>query len=131
MNTATDSTRLRAQMAVMSIFRSLGVPAGEPLSMGELSRHWGDYGVRATDLDGALDDLARKGLVLRHPETPDQIAKTVAGEQWLGEQPAWVEYQLLMPRASRVAFLRQDGDRRPAPARRRRRDDAPFKRGTA
>lgn len=129
-DTTTDSTRLRAQMAVMSIFRDLGLQAGEALPIDEIARRWGDYGIRASDLDGALEALLRKGLITREGEARERISKTRAGEAWFAEQPAWVEYQLLVPRALRAAFMRQHGERKPGTARRRRREDTVSKRGS-
>jgi hypothetical protein len=123
MSIPIDSNRLRAQMAVMCILRNLRIRPGEPLAVDEIARRWADYGIRISDLAGALEDLAGNGMIARRPEIPEQVTQTVAGDKWLGDQPAWVEYQLLMPRASRIAYLRLHEERRPPAARRRRRED--------
>jgi hypothetical protein len=131
MHTVINANRLRAQMAVMRIFRTLGVLAGEPVHIGELARHWADLGIRSSDLGVALDDLVRKNLIFRPSDGPDHIAQTRAGEAWFDHQPAWVEYQLLAPRAARAAYLRQQAEGKPAAVRRRRREDLQARRGTA
>ena len=124
MNPLSISSRLRAQLAVFSILRDLGVHTGEPVLVGELARHWADLGVRSSDLNDALEDLTLSGLISRRSESGDAITKTWLGEKWFAGQPAWMEYQLLVPRASRAAYLRQQERRRSEPVPRRRREDA-------
>ena len=125
------SSRIRAQLAVFSILRDLGIAPGEPVSVGELARHWADLGVRSSDLDEALDALASNALVSRRSDAADVIAMTPQGQAWFGAQPAWMEYQLLVPRAARAAFLRQRERRASDPVPRRRREDAQSTRSVA
>lgn len=123
-----DSSQLRAEIAVMRIFRSLGVPADVFLTGEEISREWPAYGVRAGDLAGAIDRLVKRGLLARRHEAPDQIALTVAGSDWFDEQPGWLEYHLLVPRVARARFKR-DSAGRGLDGTRRRREDTVFRRG--
>lgn len=127
----TPQARLRARLAVMTILRDTGVDAGKPVFVAEIARHWPDYGIRASDLDGALEDLALDGLISRDPHRLDQVVRTRAGDAWFDAQPAWMEYQLLVPRAARAAYLRQHEARTTAPVRHRRREDAPPIRSVA
>lgn len=111
MSDLKDPTALRAQMAVLSIYRDLGIPAGDVLSIREIAQHWADYGVRAADLMWALDALVRDGLLARMPGAPDRMVLTAVGENWLRQQPPWLEYRLLVPRAARARAKRRQGTR--------------------
>ena len=122
MTPMTDATLLRAELAVMCIYRNLNVPADTPLSMTELEQHWSESGVRSSDLPWAIDRLVQKGFLSRRHGAPELIARTVAGETWFDQQPAWLEYHLLTPRVSRFRFLRSHEPRKSL-ARRRRRVD--------
>ena len=126
-----DSSHLRAELAVMSIFRDCGVPADVFVPIEDIARHWADYGVRAADLNGAIDRLAARHLVARRQDAPTQVARTVAGQNWFDEQPAWLLYHLLVPRISRARFQRGHAERITSGARRRRGSDQAHKRESA
>jgi hypothetical protein len=131
MVSAADSTQLRAELALMSIFRDLGVSADAPVPLVEITRRWSDYGVRVTDLPGAVDRLIQRGLLSRRQEVPTYLARTPAGRSWFDEQPAWLEYQLLVPRALRARYQRELSDRAPVPLRRRRSGESSGRRESA
>ncbi|MGH8519178.1 MAG: hypothetical protein ACREUE_17145 [Panacagrimonas sp.] len=123
MDRMTDVTQLRAELALMSLYRNLGVPAEISLPLEVIGQHWPDYGIRASDLPGAIYRLVQKGFLSRRHGAPELIARTVAGEDWFDDQPAWLEYHLLQPRVSRAQFVRRIAPRKPMA--RRRRGDAP------
>lgn len=110
MHPGADSAQLRSDLALMHMFRRLGVPADVYLTADEIERQWVHFGVRRTDLPGAVERLVRRGLLARRADMPDQIACTVAGSNWLDEQPGWLEYQLLVPRMARARYLRESGE---------------------
>lgn len=124
MDTATDLTRLRAELAVMSIFRNLGIPASCSLPLAELERRWPEYGVRASDLHWAIGALDRRGFLDRRAGEPELITLTLAGKNWFDQQSGYLEYMLIVPRISRARFLRHHGMGRQVAMRRRRRDDS-------
>jgi hypothetical protein len=119
----TDPVALRAQLAVLSIFRDVGIPAGDVLSIGEIGRAWPEYAVRLSDLRPALDALIEERVLALEPGSQDVLVLTTIGERWLREQPGWLKYRLLVPRIWRK---RRRGRRAQADAStlRRRRDDA-------
>jgi hypothetical protein len=55
--------RVRPNLAVMSIFRSLRVPALGRLEMAELRAQWPRYALRRLDLDRSIDRLESLGFV--------------------------------------------------------------------
>ena len=105
-----DSTQLRAELAVMRIFRHLGVPADVFLQGDELARQGAACGIRAGDVPAAVDRLVKRGLLARRHEFPEQVACTVAGVNWFDEQPGWLEYHLLTPRVARARYARENGE---------------------
>lgn len=123
---STDPAALRAELAVLGIFRDLGLPVGDVLSIGEIRRAWPRYAVRASDLAPALEALMQKGLLVLEPGSQDVLTLTAMGERWLRKQPGWLKYRLLVPRISR---RRRRGDglqpESSASLRRRRDDPAP------
>lgn len=131
MSNTTELSRLRAELALMSVYRNLGITAGVSLPLEEIERQWPDFGVRASDLLPTIQRLERKGYLSRRGGVPELVTLTLAGENWFDQQPGYLEYRLLVPRASRVAFLRRYGQRKPALARRRRREDAALRQGSA
>ena len=130
MTKVNDAAQLRAQLAVLSIFRDLGVPAGDALSVDQLVELWPDYGIRANDLVSALDGLVREGYLAHMPGTADQIVLTIAGDRWFRQQPALLEYRLLVPRASRARYQRIQGQQPETPVDRRRGGDRRARFGT-
>ena len=126
-----DSSQLRAELAVMRMFRDLGIPADVFLSVQEIERHWPSFGVRAGDLPGAIDRMVQRGLVVRRPDAPGQIACTVAGANAFDEQPGWLESHLLTPRIARARCDREAVERGVRGPRRRRGGDAAHRRGKA
>lgn len=119
-----DTTRLRAHMALMGIFRDLGIPVADALPVAEIETLWPEYGVRAGDLWWAIDELVRDGLLARDVATPDRLLLTRVGEQWLREQPAWLEYRLIVLRAARARCRRGEQDLALRPNLRRRRGES-------
>lgn len=126
-----DPSQLRADLALMRLFRHLGVPVDVHLPIDEIERHWTTFGVRSGDLQGAIERLLQRGLLARRQEAPDQVACTVAGSNWLDEQPAWLEYHLLVPRISRARFMQESGGQSFHGTRRRRSGDGVARRGSA
>ena len=123
MKEGIETSRRRAELAVMSIFRDLSKGTGEPLSMDQIVVAWADYGLRATDLPRALDGLLRSRLLSPHDgPTPDALALTSTGTDWLDLQPAWLRAQL-MARRERARFLRAQAPGRVRVSGRRRRFD--------
>lgn len=120
-----DTTRLRAHMALMGIFRDLGIPVADGLPVAEIEAFWPEYGVRADDLWWAIDELVRGGLLARDMATPGRLVLTRVGEQWLRDQPAWLEYRLIVLRAARVRCRRSEQVHASRPNLRRRRNDPP------
>lgn len=119
-----ETSRLRAELAVMSIYRDQNKGIGESLGLGQLETAWTEYGLRAADLPRALDALLHRRLLAYEPGTvPHRIELTSMGAAWLDRQPAWLEYQL-MSRRRQARFLHEFGTRRVAMAGRRRRTDA-------
>lgn len=110
MHPGADSSQLRSELALMRMFRHLDIPADVFLTAEEIERQWARCGVRRTDLPGAIERLVRRGLLARRADAPDLIACTVAGSNWLDEQPGWLEYHLLVPRMSRAHYLRASGE---------------------
>jgi hypothetical protein len=116
---------VRARLALLTIFRDLGIPAGDVLSIGEISRTWSDYGVRACDLAPALDSLLREGLLVLEPGSQDVLALTAMGERWLRRQPAWLKQQLLVKRIAARRRRKRGEETDPGVACRRIEDVAP------
>lgn len=126
-----EPSQLRADLALMRLFRHLGVPVDVPLPVDEIRRHWTTFGVRSGDLPGAIERLLGRGLLTQRQDAPDQVACTVAGSNWLDEQPAWLEYHLLLPRISRARYAHETGARGFNGTRRRRSGDSVARRGSA
>ena len=110
---------------MLGIYRDLGIPVSDALSRDEIVGLWPEQGVRAGDLDGAIEGLVRDGLLARSADAPDRLVLTAVGEQWLRRQPAWLEYRLLVLRAARARCKRRNGGGAPAVMVRRRSGDPP------
>jgi hypothetical protein len=124
-NTSKDPTELRARRAILSIFRDLGISAAETLSETEITQLWPEYGVRTGDLSWAIEGLVHDGMLARAADAPDHLVLTAVGERWLREQPAWLEYRLVVLRAARARCRRRNGEPAPAAIVLRRSSDAP------
>lgn len=61
--TLGERVQVRPHLAVMSIFRSLHVPALGRLELAELRAQWPRYALRRRDLDRSLDRLEAIGFV--------------------------------------------------------------------
>lgn len=107
-------SELRAELAVMNVFRACSAKPGDALHMTEFRARWPDYGLRQTDLPMAVARLMLRGLIQREQDgRSDALILTVAGERWSSDQSAWIEYQLLVPRSERAGFLRDRAQGKP------------------
>lgn len=91
---------LRAQVAVMNLFRAQGqLRAQGSLDLSQMTQLWPEYGLRDRDLRGAVATLSGRGLLRLAPhEVGERIVITEAGARWSQSLPAWLEYRLLAPR---------------------------------
>lgn len=121
----TNPVALRAQLAVLSIFRELGVTAGDVLSIGEIRRTWPGYAVRRSDLVPALEALIEEGRLAFEPGSQDVLTLTTKGERWLRQQLGRPKDRLLVPRTARQRRRNRGAPLEAAVLRRRRDDPAP------
>jgi hypothetical protein len=115
---------LRADVAVMIILREFGVEAYGALERSQMVKSWPEYGLRDADLPAALARLALRGHVhIVNAADGDQVILTERGAQWVESLPAWLEYQLIVPRraAYQYRLLPGIGTTRPLSDRRTRR----------
>lgn len=124
MGAAADPNEIRARLALLTLYRDMGIAVSDALSTGEIRALWPEQGVRAGDMRWAIDGLIRDGLLSRAPDEPDRLVLTAMGEQWLRAQPAWLEYRLLVLRAARARGRRRAGSD-PQPVFLRRSGDPP------
>lgn len=122
---STDPTELRARMAVLALYRDLGIAPGDAMAISEIERLWPEVGVRASDLPWALESLVRDGFLARQAGAAERLVLTAVGERWMRDQPPWLEYRLLVLRAARMRYLRRHRASTPQVIPRRRRDDPP------
>lgn len=111
---STDAAALRAQLTILAIFRELGCPVGDVVSIGEITRAWPRYAMRANDLPPALKRLMADGRLVLEPGSQDVLTLTVDGERWMRRQAAESTCSLPVRRSRRA----RSGARSPAVGRR-------------
>lgn len=117
-----DTPLVRPNLAVMSIFRSLKVPALGRLEMAELRVQWARYALRRRDLDRSLDRLEALGFVeIDHTRRGlKYVVLTQMGYRSAHSFFGFCESLMTWPRRLMQALSRQSAASREA--RRRRHD---------
>lgn len=108
---------LHADIAVMLVLRASGIKPGGVLERHRLSEDWPEYGLHESELRSALARLLLRGhlRMVARPDV-DQLMLTERGAHWAQAMPAWLEYQLIVPRRSAYQFRRLMGAAKPRPA---------------
>jgi hypothetical protein len=91
---------VRSNLAVMSIFRAMHVPAQGRLEMSDLRARWPRYALRQRDLDRSVDRLASLGMVeIDHTRRGlKYIVLTAAGHRSAHSLPGLLGSLMVWPR---------------------------------